>query len=323
MIATADKTTANKLRHSFTIIKGNEKTVIKISLDDTCRNGHEDFSLTADIYGKRGDGQWQDVGGGCCHDHILALRPDLKPFADLHLSDVAGVPMHAFANAFYWFAGFNGGLGQEYHGGSGSCGKSAEDCRRIFSEHIRAGALEVDGIVSDCPRTEQELQAVLEDMGFPAHWKAQADAAIAQLEKWTGAKFESEATRKGFEPLTAEVRQQIQERRASGYYEPEQVAKRDAANAEKRKATRLADIRADFDRQSAKAGAKLMVKLYVAERFERLNCIYYTHTNELSFNWSSSEKLVTKAEFDAFVAAADLSKLPQDIKFEFRDKPKY
>lgn len=325
---TATEQTTNDLRHGFTVFStegGRQiKTHIKIRLDDECRNGHETFSLTADIWRELGNNRWAECGGGCCHEHIIALRPDLKPFADLHLADQDGVPMHAFGNAFYWFAGFNGGLGKEYHGGNGSPGKSPEDCRRIFAGHIRATEAEVAAIVSALPRTEQELQAVLEDMGFPAKWKAQAQAAIRQLEEWTGKQFVSAATRKGFEPLTAEVRQIIADRRASGYYSPEQVAAREAEKAAARKAKRLADIRADHAREVAKAEAELKVKLYLAERFDgKVNAIYYTHSNTLTFNWSTLDKLMTREEFSAFVAAADLSALPQDIKFEFRDKPKY
>ena len=130
---TLNETTA-KLSHSITIEKGKEKTVIQITLNDDCKNGHEDFSLTADIYEKTARG-WRDVGGGCCHEHILSLRPDLAPFAALHLATCDGVPMHAIANAWYWFCGFGPGVSTEkYHGGSGSGAKLPEECRAIFRD---------------------------------------------------------------------------------------------------------------------------------------------------------------------------------------------
>src|SRR3990172_5771564 len=72
-------------------------------------NGNSDsyFTLTACFKGK---GQ---EFGGCCHNEIVSAAPDLKPFADLHLSDSSGVPMHAEENGWYWLAGSLGGLGEQ------------------------------------------------------------------------------------------------------------------------------------------------------------------------------------------------------------------
>lgn len=41
------------------------------------------------------------ISGGVIHDTILRLRPDLKNLVDLHLSDMEGKPMHAYANGKY------------------------------------------------------------------------------------------------------------------------------------------------------------------------------------------------------------------------------
>jgi hypothetical protein len=57
------------------------------------------FSLTAD--GKDRGSKF----GGCCHDEILKHWPDLQPLADLHLSDIDGIPMHALENGFYHLGG--------------------------------------------------------------------------------------------------------------------------------------------------------------------------------------------------------------------------
>lgn len=318
--------TTNSLKHNFTVISkgGKEKTVIKIRLNDECKNGHEDFSITADIYEKRRGESWQDVGGGCCHEHILSIRPDLAPFAALHLATWEGVPMHALANAFYWFCGFVPVAGEKYHGGSGSNGKPPEECQRIFAEYIRATPEQVAAIVAASPRTKEEMQCCLEDMGFPEQWEAEARAAITQLEEWTGQKFESQATRGKWEPLPAEARQVILERRESGYYSPEQVAARDAERREALRAKKVAGVRADFAASREKLDRQESVAVYLADNFpDGLNVIYYDHTNRLAVNWSNCDKLLSRAEFDALSAGLDYSKLPAGLTLEWQERPKY
>lgn len=315
----------NDLRHGITVFSndGKTRTVIKIRLNDECRNGREDFAITADVDQKDGRGIFREYMGGCCHEHILKLRPGLAPFVALHLSDKDGAPMHCGSNAFYWFAGFNGGLGQQYHGGSGNSGKSPAECREIFADHIRATDEQIDAIVAANPRTSEELQAVLEDMQFPEQWQREAAAAIAQLEAWTGKRFVSKATKEGFKRLSAETRQTIAERRASGYYEPQQVAARDAAAKAERKAKRIASIHAEHKKAVRKLDDEKAVELALAEHFDdgKANAIYYTHTNTLQFNWSNLDRLTTKQEFDAFVEAVDKSTLPEGLQFKWQANP--
>jgi hypothetical protein len=143
-----------------------ERTKVKAQLADDCKNGIAHFSLTCDIYEKNKRGQWEDVGGGCAHEHILKAfkdspdLPHLAQLARLHLSDQNGVPMHGPENAFYWFAGmFADGLGEQYHGGSGRDGKSKEDCARIFAEHIRATPEQFAEIVKLCPWVPRTVES--------------------------------------------------------------------------------------------------------------------------------------------------------------------
>ena len=65
------------------------------------------FSLTAHVYkaNKKGerDKRYKDsIGGGACHDTILKAFPNFKDFADFHLRDSDGKPMHVVENGFYF-----------------------------------------------------------------------------------------------------------------------------------------------------------------------------------------------------------------------------
>lgn len=64
-------------------------------------NSRPYFSLTGDILEVR-HGKYVDVGGGCCHDSIVAAYPELAELVQFHLVDDDGQPMHYVANATYW-----------------------------------------------------------------------------------------------------------------------------------------------------------------------------------------------------------------------------
>ena len=95
----------NALRYGKTIVYNENgqtfRMAVKISLDDDCKNGCCDWSITADIDRKGCNGHWQDYGGGCCHEEILKHFPEFKKFVDLHLCDCYGAPMYAVENGYY------------------------------------------------------------------------------------------------------------------------------------------------------------------------------------------------------------------------------
>lgn len=75
--------------------------VASVRHDDQCGNGHNDFSITAEI-SRHGVVECC----GCCHDEVAKYFPELAPFLKWHLCGTDG-PMHYLANALYW-AGHKG-----------------------------------------------------------------------------------------------------------------------------------------------------------------------------------------------------------------------
>ena len=75
----------------------NESIIVEIRLSDPCRNGYDDFAITATTYNIRG--HWQSCG--CLHDEILKHFPEFQIFVDLHLCDDNGIPMYPIANNPY------------------------------------------------------------------------------------------------------------------------------------------------------------------------------------------------------------------------------
>lgn len=302
-------TTTNNLKFTATRECGARHLRVNIRLNDECRNGHEDFAITGD-YGslsqiERGDPQ----ECGCLHDRIAKVFPEFKPFIALHLCDYLGADMHCVANA-------------RYHLDEGK-DEFVMSTLRITPEELVE--LKAAGI-----RSNDELSAWMEDKGFRARYKAEADAAIEQLEALTGKTFESKATRQHWPKLTDEALAEVRLRRESGYYEPDQVAARDAAKKQAEIDKALAEIVADYEKGLRKLENDRLFRTYMVLRgYGRFpsNVIYYDHTNTISFNYNlkygSSGRYWTQADFDEFVVEArkNPGELPPNVKFERAAKP--
>ena len=76
------------------------RIIANVRYDDECGNGHNTFSVTADITRKGANGQWHDHAGGCCHDEIAEHFPELAPLLKWHLCSSDG-PMHYIPNTVY------------------------------------------------------------------------------------------------------------------------------------------------------------------------------------------------------------------------------
>ncbi len=80
---------------NFRIDGGAGTMKVVIRWDDQCGNGHNSFSITADIY--RDSRHWC---GGCCHNDIELYMPELAHLIKWHHMTSEG-PMHYIENTTY------------------------------------------------------------------------------------------------------------------------------------------------------------------------------------------------------------------------------
>lgn len=69
----------NELIYKCSKEVNNTVVYVTIKLDDKCRNGHNDFSITGKVYqkGKPKTDKYM-ICCGCCHDEILEAFPNLR-----------------------------------------------------------------------------------------------------------------------------------------------------------------------------------------------------------------------------------------------------
>lgn len=286
-------TNTNSLSHTITTTFKGNPMIIKITLDDHCKNGHQDFSITGTTYrpftkGDRKDEDYKVFNGknytfdcgGCIHDEILKARPDLKIFVDLHLCDYTGCPMHTTANGFYHLTnGFNN--------------TKIEDTnfKKEYCEYYRITGNQFD--VLSTSKTQTQFAVNLYKLGVLAQWQEQANKAILLLEEMTGNKFLIDSKRTQFVAPTDEELKEEESRQNSGYYT-------DKAQKEREKQAALNvinDLKKDLNKAIQKASNEYKAKLAVLKAGGKKaldNCIYYNHTNTICFNWRNYDNLSTE-----------------------------
>lgn len=298
---------SNNLRYIIDINDNKANAQIEIHLDDECKNGHQDFAITATIWeiGKsRTDRNMISVG--CCHDEILKLRPELKIFVELHLCDFNGAPMYPKANGFYHLTvGFNNTKPQD------------ESFKVKYCEYYRISPKQFDVLLTS--EDEEIFCYHLENLGIIEQWKQQARQAIKLLEKLTGKEFVNDSKRSQYTPLTNEKRTEIQNRIKNGYYKPEQIQARKNEQLAAKIAKIKSDLSRDKDELIKNALVEYNVKIAVLEAGINLeNFIYYKHSNEAVFNWLSYKPKITQRELDKLIEFVKNGnyELPKNIVFK-------
>ena len=78
----------------------NGRMRVEIMFDDNCRNGHNTFHITADVWTDESRRMRDIAAGGCMHDEIAAVFPELMPLIKWHGVASDG-PVHYPDNAVY------------------------------------------------------------------------------------------------------------------------------------------------------------------------------------------------------------------------------
>lgn len=282
---------------------------VEIRLNDECGNGYEDFALTADGYEIKANGREEWAFGGCCHDEILALFPELKIFERLHLCDFKGAPMYPEANLFYHIKDNN--------------------LEAVKSYLYPCTDDEIADAMTMANKDKLFVKMWLINNRLPQRWQEWANKAIEHLEAMTGQKFESKATKSHFSDLTSEELALYDARIAGGYYTEQaangrKVAEIDEliANSIQYEYDQIKKIEAEIAfKRAAYAILKKMAGTSV-EDFKRLkdSLICYEHNHEIAFNWTERRDKVTDEEIKRFAKLADRDDLLKPYTVTNRNK---
>lgn len=299
MNTTTELTPTNDIRFKTSKTIGKETIYVSIRLNDECKNGHQDFAITGDLYkaGKPKIDRYH-ISGGCIHEDVLNFFPEFKQFVRLHLCDYEGIPMYAVENGYYHLTnGFNNTKPED---------KTFKD---EFCEYYRVSASQFD--ILSTSRNKLQYALHLQNLDILGQWKEEANAAIKSLEDMTGTKFVVDSVKTQFHaPTEAQINEE-NEKQKNGYYTNEAEQKRELS----KQAETIAKLKATMDKEIKKITDEFNVMvevLKVGGKKALDNCIYYNHSETLAFNWKSydmiSEELVNKI-------IAEIQ-LPDNVKIE-------
>lgn len=257
---------------------------IKVRLDDECKNGHADFSITGTSYAAgKIKCERNMICSGAMGDEIAKEFPEFAIFDRLHLCDFNGAPMYAVGNGLYNLKRL----------------QVAEFCKYFRCTPAERAALAP-------AESKEDFAVILYKSDIPARWKKEADEARALLEKWTGDTFEYPSTRSNFTPPTPEQIEAFEARQKEGYYTPEAKKQRADKQATDARAAQFAAIAAERDKATNKADQEYKVKHAVLTAGLPIdNFIYYNHTATGVFNWLDYGEKITPEQFAAAALSVD------------------
>lgn len=291
-------TQSNSLLFKTDKVHNGKHIFVKIRLNDQCKNGHQDFAITALVYeANKPKTDRYLISGGCCHDEILKAFPEFKIFVNLHLCDYKGIPMHPSANMHY-----------HLKSGLNRTKPDSTEFKKEFCDYYRVTSADFD--VLNGAYGEIHLYLLLQSLGIISRWENEATEAIKLLEEMTDTKFLVDSTRTNLVIPSAEKIDEEISRLNNGYYSPEKIAEREAEKMQ----SIIDKLANDRDKEILKANNEYLAKvaiLKVGGNKALENSIFYTHTNELSLNWRKYGEELSQKEIEHIINNIEL---PEGIK---------
>lgn len=305
--------TTNSLIFNATHTVGKYTYKVKIRLNDECKNGIEDFSITGEIWNgpiTRNERNLETCGA--IGDKIAAKFPQYQIFETLHLCNFNGTPMYAVSNGFY-----------HLRYGLGNTPTNSPEFKSEYCKYYRITPEQFDIIAGS--EDKDVFGYYLHKLGIYEQWKNEADQAIKILEEWTGKKFKSLANSDKLmsDKLTPEKNQKIEQLMSEGHFTPEKIEQRIHEAKQSRIAKKRDEILFDFHEKVEKEKIERDINLCVLlAGYESDNFIYYNHTNKLVFNWqeyNTKHFKFTESDVSAILSYGnEFRLLPQGITTEIK-----
>lgn len=266
-------------------ISEGEYIKVEIRLNDECNNGFNEFAIT---------GKTKQMCG-CIHEEILKYFPEFKIFVDLHVRDVKGVPMYPVKNGFYFLKN--------------------KEINKV-QQHLNCNQKELNIIKN--ATSEKEFAYLLHKCGLMKKWEEEAEKGIKKLEELTGETFENDKGFRDKEFLSIEEIKEFEEKEKNGYFSIEQVNERIELQETEKKEKYIKELEEEKRKEIEKIENKYNIYIHLAEITTCKNYIYYSHRNELQFNFMNYNTILQE-EFIDILNKIDYSKLPKDINITIKE----
>ena len=294
------KQKSKSLAYTTTKTVGGKSITVKIRLNDNCKNGHQEFAITGDIYqANKPKIDKYHISCGCIHDDIAKHFPNFKQFIKLHLCDYLGNPMYATANGFYHLTnGFN------------NTKPSDQNFKNKFCDYYRVTPEQFEALKTTKNKIQYALKLI--ELKVPEQWKAEANKAIKELERLTDTEFIVDSKRDQFGmPSEEEIKEEL-ERQASGYYTETAIKQRENEKINKR----IEEIKKERDKKISDANICADAEIHVLKHGGEKalnNMLFHDHSKTFYFNWKSFEPQLTDQEIEDIT---NNMQLPEGVKIE-------